>query len=146
MPLIEHQEPPEYMPHPDSETGEGVPIRRVLVVDDNVDAADSLAMLLRLEGQDVNVVYDGVAALEIARSKPPRVAFFDLGMPVMDGYELARRFRANAALRDATLVALTGWGQPEDRQRAVDAGFDHHLVKPVGLDALRRLLSDAVDA
>jgi PAS domain S-box-containing protein len=116
--------------------------RRVLVVDDNVDAADSLAMLLRLAGQDVVVAYDGPAALEHAQANPPAVAFVDLGMPRMDGYELARLFRTHPALKDVVLVALTGWGQPEDRQRTKETGFDHHLVKPVEAATLRRLLSE----
>jgi PAS domain S-box-containing protein len=116
--------------------------RRVLVVDDNVDAADSLAMLLRLQGHAVEVAYDGPSALEKAQARPPAVAFLDLGMPKVDGYELARAFRAIPALRDVMLVALTGWGQPEDRQRTREAGFDYHLVKPVDADALHRLFTE----
>jgi PAS domain S-box-containing protein len=118
--------------------------RRVLVVDDNTDAADSLGMLLRLLGQDVLVAYDGPTALAQAEINPPDVAFVDLGMPRMDGYELARLFRAHPALKDVVLVALTGWGQPEDRQRTKETGFDHHLVKPVEAEALRQLLSEKV--
>jgi signal transduction histidine kinase/CheY-like chemotaxis protein len=113
--------------------------RRILVVDDNVDAADGLAMLLRLEGHDVAVAYDGVSALAVAEADPPALAVLDLGMPMMDGYELARAFRARPALRGVVLVALTGLAQPEDRQRTQEAGFDHHLVKPVDADELQRL-------
>jgi PAS domain S-box-containing protein len=120
--------------------------RRVLVVDDNVDAADSLALLLRLEGQEVTVAYDGPSALERAVADPPAVAFVDLGMPKMDGYELARAFRAHPTLRSVVLVALTGWGQPEDRQRTREAGFDRHLVKPVQAKALHRLLGEPAPA
>ena len=119
--------------------------RRVLIVDDNVDAADSLATLLRLHGQEVNVVYDGAAALASAEAHPPAIAFFDLGMPKMDGYELARRFRAHPVLKSVRLVALTGWGQPEDRNRTAEHGFDQHLVKPVAGDALRRLLGEPIN-
>jgi PAS domain S-box-containing protein len=117
---------------------------RILVVDDNADAADSLVALLRLEGHEVMVAYDGPAALAAAERAAPAVAFLDLGMPKMDGYELARRFRESPALRSVKLVALTGWGQPEDRARAAAAGFDHHLVKPAEaaqLDALLARLS-----
>jgi CheY-like chemotaxis protein len=115
--------------------------RRVLVVDDSPDAADSLALLLRLEGQEVGVAYDGPSALAQATAGPPDIAFLDLGMPQMDGYELARRFRADPALQGVVLVALTGWGQPEDRRRTAEAGFDHHLVKPVEPDLLHGLLA-----
>jgi PAS domain S-box-containing protein len=115
--------------------------RRVLVVDDNVDAADSLAMLLRLQGQDVHVAYDGPSALAQAEADPPDIAFLDLGMPKMDGYELARSFRTHPTLKGVLLVALTGWGLPEDRQRTKEAGFDRHLVKPVEAAALDELLA-----
>jgi signal transduction histidine kinase len=118
----------------------GVPPRRVLVVDDNQDAADSLAMLLRLDGHHVEAAYDGPSALRQAEENPPGVVFLDLGMPHMDGYELARCLRAQPALQGTLLVAVTGWGQPEDRQRTKEAGFDHHLVKPVERDALRGVL------
>jgi CheY-like chemotaxis protein len=117
------------------------PSRKVLVVDDNVDAADSLAMLLRLVGQEVRVAYDGPSALALAEAAPPAVAFLDLGMPRMDGYELARAFRTHPSLKGVTLVALTGWGQPEDRRRTREAGFDQHLVKPVEAEALHRVLA-----
>jgi CheY-like chemotaxis protein len=116
--------------------------RRVLIVDDSVDAADSLALLLRLHGHDVSVAHDGPSALEQATAQPPDVALLDIGMPQMDGYELARRFRAIPALNNVVLVALTGWGQEEDRRRTKEAGFDHHLVKPVEADALEGLLAD----
>ncbi len=119
-----------------------LPPRRVLVVDDNVDAADSLAMLLRLLGQEVNVAYDGASALAQVEADPPAIAFLDLGMPKMDGYELARRLRSHSALQSVVLVALTGWGQPEDRQRTKEVGFDRHLVKPVEADALHQLLAE----
>jgi PAS domain S-box-containing protein len=116
--------------------------RRVLVVDDNAPAAETLAIFLRLEGHDVTVAHDGQSALERAAAAAPEVALVDIGMPQMDGCELARRFRADPALRNMVLVALTGWGQDEDRRRTRDAGFDLHLVKPVESDVLRRLFAD----
>jgi PAS domain S-box-containing protein len=116
--------------------------RRVLVVDDNQDAADSLAMLLRLAGQDVRAAYDGPSALTQANDFQPALVFLDIGMPGMDGYEVARRLRGESHLQGAVLVALTGWGQEEDRRRSTEAGFDHHLVKPVEPTALEELLAD----
>ncbi|HWB11450.1 MAG TPA: ATP-binding protein [Pirellulales bacterium] len=145
LPLLEHEAPAT--PPPAAERAEDpLPLRRVLVVDDNVDAADSLAMLLRLQGQQVTAVYDGSAALAQAEAAPPAIAFIDLGMPKMDGYEVARAFRAHATLQNVTLVALTGWGQPEDRQRTAEAGFHHHLVKPVDLKTLRHFLIHLIPA
>jgi signal transduction histidine kinase/ActR/RegA family two-component response regulator len=114
---------------------------RILVVDDNVDGAASLAMLLRLWGHDVAVAHDGPAALRAADAQRPQVALLDIGLPGMDGYELARRLRARPGLDRTALVALTGWGQEEDRRRSQEAGFDHHLVKPVDLSALQELLA-----
>jgi len=116
--------------------------RRTLVVDDNLDVAQSLAMLLRLTGQDVRVANNGPTALELARADLPEVVFLDLGMPEMDGFEVAREFRADAALRQVVLVALTGWGQEEDRRRTREAGFDFHLVKPVALADVQRVLAE----
>ncbi len=103
---------------------------RLLVVDDNQDAANSLAVLLRLQGHEVRVVFSGVAALEIAQGYLPDLVFLDIGMPGMDGYEVARRMRQQPGLEKVVLAALTGWGQPEDRRRTAEAGFEHHLVKP----------------
>ena len=114
--------------------------RRVLVVDDNVDAADSLAMLLRLAGHEVRVAYDGASALRLAECRAADLVFLDIGMPVIDGYELARAFRSLPVPEPIILVALTGWGQPEDRRVPREAGFDHHLVKPVAPDDLAVLL------
>jgi signal transduction histidine kinase/integral membrane sensor domain MASE1/ActR/RegA family two-component response regulator len=121
-------------------TGRPAP-RQILVVDDKVDVADSLALLLRLEGHDVQVAYDAPAALAQAVARPPDIAFLDIGMPKMNGCELAQRFRASPMLKDVVLVALTGWGQEEDRRRTKQAGFDYHLVKPVDPDALHTLLA-----
>jgi PAS domain S-box-containing protein len=115
---------------------------RLLVVDDNRDAADSLAVLLRLQGHEVRVVHDGAAAMTVAPSYRPDVVFLDLGMPGMDGYEVARRLRKTPGLEKTVLAALTGWGQQEDRRRTAEAGFDHHLVKPPEPKAVEGLLAD----
>ena len=114
--------------------------QRILVVDDNRDAADSLGMLLTLMGADVRIADDGPAALKIFREHDPAVVLLDIGMPGMDGYEVARRLRAEYSDRRPTLIAMTGWGQDKDRQTAREAGFDHHLVKPADLNALQALL------
>jgi CheY-like chemotaxis protein len=127
-----------------AETGYG-PLR-VLAVDDSRDAADSLAMLLRLSGQDVRTAYSGPEAIATAQQFRPRLVLLDLGMPGMDGYEVARNLRRQPGLEETVLVALTGWGQPEDRQRSVEAGFRHHLVKPVEPDALAKLLAEVGSA
>jgi CheY-like chemotaxis protein/nitrogen-specific signal transduction histidine kinase len=115
-------------------------LRRVLVVDDNRDAADSLGALLGLIGVEARVVYSGPDALAAVGEFHPAVVLLDLGMPGMDGYEVARRVRARADAGRVTLVALTGWGQDEDRRRSRAAGFDHHLTKPADVDALEALL------
>jgi CheY-like chemotaxis protein len=110
-------------------------------VDDNQDAANSLGMLLRLKGHEVRVAYSGVAALEIIKSYSPHAVFLDIGMPGMDGYEVARRMRQQPGTEKIMLAALTGWGQQEDRRRTSEAGFDHHLVKPPETESLERLLA-----
>jgi PAS domain S-box-containing protein len=115
--------------------------RRVLVVDDNADAAESLAVLLRLDGHEVCTAHDGAAALETARGFRPEVVVLDIGLPRMDGYQVARRLRAEVGLTEALVVALTGYGQEEDRRRAEQAGFDAHLVKPADPEVLQRLLA-----
>jgi two-component system CheB/CheR fusion protein len=113
---------------------------RVLVVDDNADQAESLSMLLELLGYEVSVAHDGPSAVSAAASFLPDVALLDIGLPGMTGYDVARRIRAEPALAHVVLVAQTGWSQPEDRQRSLEAGFDHHLVKPVDVDELKRIL------
>lgn len=115
---------------------------RLLVVDDNQDAANSLAMLLRLQGHDVRAAYSGMAALEMIKVEVPDVVFLDIGMPGMDGYEVARRLRQQPGLETVVLVALTGWGQKEDRRRTAEAGFNHHLVKPAEPKVIESLLAD----
>ena len=113
--------------------------RRILIADDNEDAADVLAMLLRLAGHEVCTAYSGQAALELASTFRPEIALLDIGMPDLNGYDVARHLRSLAQGRGLRLIALTGWGQEEDKRRARDAGFDQHLTKPVDprrLDAL----------
>jgi PAS domain S-box-containing protein len=115
--------------------------RRILLVDDNVDAARSLSQLLQLMGHQVEVVHDGPAALETARTESPDVMLLDIGLPGMDGYEVARRLRQDPQLSQVFLIALTGYGQEEDRKRSRAAGIDEHLVKPVDGALLQALLS-----
>jgi PAS domain S-box-containing protein len=117
------------------------PPRRVLVVDDNVDAAESLAVFLRATGHEVHTAYDGRAALRQAEALGPEVVVLDIGLPGMDGYEVARRLRQQEGLKQPFLVALTGYGQDEDRRRSAAAGFDVHLVKPADPDTLHDLVA-----
>lgn len=117
---------------------------RVLVVDDNRDAADSLASLLSAIGAEVRVVYDGASALEVVAKWRPPLVLLDLGMPGMDGWEVARRIRGDPVYKNIDLVALTGWGQDKDRKETAAAGFDGHIIKPVDLDTLHRLLGSSV--
>jgi len=118
--------------------GEGA---RILVVDDNVDAAVTLSMILEACGYTTQVAHDGAQAVELAAAFRPRLAFLDIGMPGMDGYQTARAMRQVAGLEHVTLVALTGWGADSDRQKSGEAGFDHHLTKPVQLDVVQDLLA-----
>jgi len=117
--------------------------RRILVADDNHDAAESLAMMLRMGGNDVRTGRDGVEAVTIAQSYHPQVVLLDIGMPRMNGYDAARRIRSEPWGREMMLIALTGWGQDEDKRRAREAGFDHHLTKPVDADELEKLVASA---
>jgi CheY-like chemotaxis protein len=118
---------------------------RLLVVDDNEDAADSLAVLLGLLGHEVRVARDGQSALEVAVEFQPNLIFLDIGMPGMDGYEVARRMRKLPGLEKTVLAALTGWGQQEDRRRTAEAGFHHHLVKPPELRVVENLIASLAD-
>ena len=114
---------------------------RLLIVEDNTDAAESLMMLLELLGHRVRVVHDGVAALEAARANVPDVMLIDIGLPGIDGYEVARRIRREPGLERVVLVALTGYGREGDKKQALAAGFDYHLAKPVNPDTLRDLVA-----
>jgi PAS domain S-box-containing protein len=121
------------------------PIRalRVLVVDDNKDAADSMHLLLASMGQNVYVAYDGQSAISAAQTFKPDVVLLDIGMPQMSGYEVARTLRDDPFTANSVLVAITGWGQEADKQRAMEAGFSHHFVKPINEEALRMVLAEA---
>ncbi|MFL6193937.1 MAG: ATP-binding protein [Thermoanaerobaculia bacterium] len=116
---------------------------RVMVVEDNIDAAESLVSLLRLWNHDVSVAHDGPAALDVARVHQPEVVLLDIGLPGLDGYQVARRLRDELGLDHTLLVAMTGYGQPEDRRRSQEAGIHHHFVKPVEPLVLRNLLAGA---
>ena len=115
---------------------------RVLVVDDNTDAADSLAMLLEAIGNDVRVAYDGEEAVDKAIEFSPQIVLLDIGLPKMHGYDVAKRIRAEKG-GDVLLVAVTGWGNEEDRRRTREAGFDYHFTKPVDPEDLVRVVGTA---
>ena len=117
-------------------------VRTIIVVDDNVDAASSLGMLLKLDGHAVQTATTGVRALELAQISPPDLFIIDLGMPRMDGFEVARRIRAEQWGSRTMLIAMTGWSREEDIEQSLNAGFNYHLVKPVEIDALRSLIAN----
>ena len=112
-------------------------------MDDNRDGAESLALLLRVGGHEVRTAYDGPEALEAARAFRPHIVFLDIGLPGMDGYEVARRLRKEPGMEKGLLVALTGYGQEEDRRKAMEAGFNVHLVKPADIDTLQNIVAGA---
>src|ERR687888_1648827 len=114
---------------------------RVLVVDDNEDSVESLAMLLRMLGHEVATANDGEQALTVAEGFRPDVAILDIGLPKLNGYDLAKQMRARPWARDVVLVALTGWGQDQHRRRSAESGFNHHLTKPVELEVLQQILT-----
>jgi len=114
--------------------------QRIVVADDNEDSAQSFAMLLSFSGHEVHIAHDGAAALDALREVRPDVAFLDIGMPGLTGYEVAQAVRAEPWGREIKLIAVTGWGQAEDSQRARSAGFDRHLVKPIDPAEVDRLL------
>jgi CheY-like chemotaxis protein len=113
----------------------------ILIVDDNVDAAASLAMLLELSGNEVLVAHSGQDAVDVARRHRPSIVILDIGLPGLDGYEVARALRNESTGAGMLILALTGWGQIEDKQRARDAGFDHHFTKPVDIDAIQHAIA-----
>jgi CheY-like chemotaxis protein len=117
--------------------------RRVLVADDNIDGAESLRLNLEIQGHDARAVFDGAAALALAEEFRPEIMVLDLGMPKLDGYQVCRRVRECSWGDDVTIIALTGWGQEQDRRRTLEAGFDHHLVKPVDPTFLVKLIDEA---
>jgi CheY-like chemotaxis protein len=114
---------------------------RIVVVDDNHDSAESLAMLLRLSGNEVHTAHDGLEGVRVVEEVRPQVALLDIGMPKLNGYEACRRIREQPWGKDLVLIALTGWGQEEDRRRTEEAGFDAHTVKPVDHSTLMNLLA-----
>jgi CheY-like chemotaxis protein len=128
----------------DGQTQKSIPSGRyrILIVDDNMDAADSLGHLLELMGHEVRTAYDGEAGVVAAAAFRPDVVLMDIGMPKLNGYDAARRIRQESWGKQLILVALTGWGQESDRRRSQEAGFDRHLVKPVDPNALMQLLAE----
>ena len=119
---------------------------RILIVDDNVDGAQSLALLLTLSGHQVTTVHEGMEALEIVNTNKPNVILLDIGLPGLNGYQVAERLRSSETYKETVLIAMTGYGQDEDRQRALNSGFDYHLVKPVKPDLLAGILAIAAGA
>jgi len=133
--------PLEVSPLLKQETATRMAPTRILVVDDNQDSADSLGLLLKLMGNDVRIAHDGLAAVDAAQEFEPRVVLLDIGLPMINGFEAAQKIRRLPGGDRVVLIALTGWGEPEDRERSKQAGFDHHLVKPLDPDVLTRLLT-----
>jgi CheY-like chemotaxis protein len=128
---------------PDAEVAQPARVkpRRVLIVDDNVDQTYSLATLLKLLGHEVQTAHDGKKALEVAADFVPELALVDIGLPGMNGFEVARRIRGNPRLKDVVLAAQTGWGHEDARRQSQGAGFNHHLIKPVEITKLQELLA-----
>ncbi len=134
--------PPERLPEPAIDPASPVTARRILIVDDNQDSTDSLAQLLELAGHETAKAYDGLAAVEMAAVFRPEVVLLDLGLPKLNGYDTAKKIREQPWGKDMVFVALTGWGQEEDQRRSAAAGFEAHLVKPVDLALLTKLLAE----
>ena len=133
------QTPPRLPPRSNQQEATALRQCRILVVDDNKDSADTLGMLLRLKGNDIRTAHDGLYAVKLAETFRPEMVLLDIGLPKLNGYEVARRIREQPWGRYMVLVALTGWGQDEDRRRSQEAGFNFHIVKPVELAALEKL-------
>ena len=119
---------------------------RILIVDDNRDSADSLSMMLKIMGNETRTAYDGEEALAAANVFRPAVILLDIGLPKLNGYETCRRIREQPGGKELVIIAQTGWGQNVDRQRTHEAGFDHHMVKPVDPHALMKLLAELSNA
>jgi signal transduction histidine kinase len=142
LPVLATHEPARLVERAEPPVPAG-PARRILVADDNHDAATALSLQLQMAGHDVRTVFDGLEALSVADAFRPEIVLLDLGMPKLNGYEAARHLRARPWGEDIRIVALTGWGQPQDRARSAEAGFDVHLVKPVAdSDLFRALVAD----
>jgi two-component system CheB/CheR fusion protein len=142
--LLPTELPPLPAPAPNPKETTLTP-RRVLVIDDNADNAESMQDALQLDGHEVRVAYDGPTGIDIAREFHPEVVVCDIGLPGMDGYAVARAFSTDEALKDVPLVAVTGYTRPEDLRRAADSGFDKHLAKPVSIEALERAIAEATE-
>jgi CheY-like chemotaxis protein len=125
---------------PATDTPAEFPQRRILIVDDNKDSADSLALLLEITGNQTYMAHDGIEAVEAIEKHRPEVVLLDIGLPKLDGHEVCRRVRAQPWGKDILVIALTGWGQEDDRRKSEEAGFDGHLVKPVDYERLLKLL------
>ncbi|MGE3779774.1 MAG: ATP-binding protein [Pirellulaceae bacterium] len=138
--IVEPLEPPS--PEPTDIVPKAASARRILVVDDNPDSATSLAMLMKITGDETYTAFDGLEAVEVAATFKPDVILLDIGLPTLNGYEACRRIRQQPRGKNIVIVALTGWGQEEDRERSRHAGFSGHMVKPVELAALTKLLAD----
>jgi CheY-like chemotaxis protein len=136
--MVETAKPP---PQPPVRESRRTTARRILVVEDNRDSAASLAMLLKLSGNETRTAYDGQEAVETTATFKPDVVLMDIGLPKLNGYDACRRIREQAFGKSLVLVALTGWGQEEDLQKSREAGFSAHMVKPVELPALMNLLA-----
>jgi CheY-like chemotaxis protein len=141
LPVADNEPPGEGADTRPSAQSGSAPGRRILVVDDNKDGADSLGLLLRMQGNEVRLAYDGPSALDVVRAFRPEMVLLDIGLTQMSGHEVARRLRAHPEFKDVVLIALTGWGQAADRERSRQAGFDHHLTKPVDFADLEKLLA-----
>jgi signal transduction histidine kinase/ActR/RegA family two-component response regulator len=141
LPVLIQSAPKKRVTKRDARSKASAPPRRILIVDDNADSSESLALLLRHAGHQVETAYDGLDALAAAEARPPEVALLDIALPRLNGLEVARRMRGELGLSKALLVAMTGYGQVEDQLRSREAGFNAHLVKPVDLEALGELLA-----
>jgi CheY-like chemotaxis protein len=146
---LPNSDPPATTPAPsgkpsggEEETADPGAKRRILVADDNDDSVASMALMLKILGNEVRTASDGREAVEVAETFQPKLILLDIGMPQLNGYEACRAIRQKPWGADVIIVALTGWGQEDDKQKAREAGFNHHLVKPVGLDAIRKLLAE----
>ena len=120
--------------------------RRIVIVDDNRDSADSLATLLQITGNQTYLAHDGIEAIEVIEKHRPEVVLLDIGLPKLNGHEVCRRVRKQPWGKDIVMIALTGWGQDEDRRKSEEAGFNGHLVKPVDYDKLLKLLSSLTNS
>jgi CheY-like chemotaxis protein len=145
LPIIADHQPDQVMAEGAQPASSNTPEskRKILVVDDETACAEMLAELLRLHGYEVQAVNSGKAALDAFNAWRPDVVLLDIGMPDMDGYEVARQVRQQVGTDEVVLIALTGWGQEKDRERVREAGFNHHLLKPIEMDALRALLAES---